>query len=160
MGTANNITYLDDPINAPFLQKVVELDVPIYLHPRMPPPDQQRVYQDYNFLAASPRGFSPETSAHVLRLMVSGIFDTYPTLKIILGHCGEGLPFVLRRIDQRMRHFVDYWPGKRTMQEYLETNFWVTTSGVQDDGTLMDTLRSAREDRVMFSVDYPYENGL
>jgi gamma-resorcylate decarboxylase len=160
MGSANNVTYLDDSINSPFLKKVVELDVPIYLHPRMPPPDQQRVYQDYNFLAASPWGFSSETSAHVLRLMVSGIFDTYPTLKIILGHCGEGLPFVLRRIDQRMRHFVPYWLAKKTMEEYWEENFWVTTSGVQDDGTLMDTLRSVGEDRVMFSADYPYEDDL
>jgi 2,3-dihydroxybenzoate decarboxylase len=123
MGSANNIAYLDDPINTPFLKKVVELDVPIYLHPRMPPPDQQRVYQDYNFHAASPWGFSSEISAHVLRLMVSGIFDTYPTLKIILGHCGEGLPFALRRIDQRMRHFVPYWPAKKRMQEYWEENF-------------------------------------
>jgi 2,3-dihydroxybenzoate decarboxylase len=92
--------------------------------------------------------------------MVSGLFDTYPTLKIILGHCGEGLPFVLRRIDQRMRHFVPYWPAKKTMGEYWEENFWVTTSGVQDDGTLMDTLRSVGEDRVMFSADYPYEDDL
>ena len=160
MGSANNVTYLDDPINAPFLEKVVELDVPIYLHPRTPPPDQQRVYQDYNFLAGSVWGFSSETSAHVLRLMVSGIFDKYPGLKIILGHCGEGLPFFLPRINQRMRHFTDYWPAKKTIGEYWETNFWITTSGVQDSGTLMETLRSLGEDRVMFSVDYPFEDDL
>ncbi len=46
------------------------------------------------------------------------------------------------------------------MQEYWEENFWVTTSGVQDDGTLMDTLRIVGEDRVMFSADYPYEDDL
>lgn len=157
-GTANDVIYLDDPINAPFLEKVVELDVPIYLHPRPPPPNQQRVYQDYNFLAGSPWGFSSETSGHVLRLMVSGIFDTYPTLKIILGHCGEGIPFFLPRIDQRMRHFVDYWPAKQTMRYYWENNFYVTTSGVQDAGTLQDTLRATGEDNVMFSVDYPFED--
>ena len=64
--TANYVIYLDDPINAPFLKKIVELDVPIYLHPREPPPDQQRVYQDYNFLAGSVWGLSSETSAHVV----------------------------------------------------------------------------------------------
>ena len=158
-GTANDVIYLDDPVNAPFLEKVIELDVPIYLHPREPPPDQQRVYQDYNFLAGSPWGFSSETSAHVLRLMVAGIFDTYPTLKIILGHCGEGLPFFLPRIDQRMRHFAHYWPAKQTMTYYWENNFYVTTSGVQDTGALMDTLKRVGEDRVMFSVDYPFEDG-
>lgn len=157
-GSANNVIYLDDPINEPFLSKVEELDVPIYLHPRMPPPDQQRVYRGYNFLAGSPWGFSSETSAHVLRLMVTGVFDKYPNLKIILGHCGEGLPFFLPRIDQRMRHFTDYWPAKHSMRYYWENNFYVTTSGVQDAGTLMDTIRSIGEDRVMFSVDYPFED--
>jgi predicted TIM-barrel fold metal-dependent hydrolase len=157
-GSANDVIYLDDPINAPFLKKVVELDVPIYFHAREPPPNQQRVYQDFNFLAGSPWGFSSETSAHVLRLMVAGIFDTYPTLKIILGHCGEGLPFVLPRIDQRIRHFTHYWPAKQTMTYYWENNFYVTTSGVQDAGALMDTLKRVGEDRVMFSVDYPFED--
>ncbi|RDW58279.1 hypothetical protein BP5796_12209 [Coleophoma crateriformis] len=159
-GTANDVVYLDDPINEPFLQKVVELDVPIYLHPRTPPPNQQRVYQDYNFLAGSPWGFSSETSGHVLRMMVSGIFDKYPTMKIILGHCGEGLPFFLPRIDQRLRHFTEYWQGKQTMTYYWENNFYVTTSGVQDSGTLLDTLRLTGEDRVMFSVDYPFEDNI
>lgn len=157
-GTANNVIYLDDPSNIPFLEKVVELDVPIYLHPRMPPPDQQRAYQEYNFLAGSPWGFSSETVVHALRLMVSGLFDKYPTLKIVLGHCGEGLPFYLPRIEQRMRHFTHYWPAKQTVSYYWENNFYVTTSGVQDSGALFDTLRRTGEDRVMFSVDYPFED--
>ncbi|KAK6080605.1 2,3-dihydroxybenzoate decarboxylase [Seiridium cupressi] len=97
---------------------VVELDVPIYLHPRTPPPGQQRVYEDYNFLAGSAWGFSSETAAHVLRLMVSGIFDKYPTLKIILGHCGEGLPFYLPRINHRLRHFTPYWAAQQSLQYY------------------------------------------
>lgn len=157
-GSADNVVYLDDPSNRVFLQKVVELDVPIYLHPRTPPPGQQRVYEGYQFLAGSPWGFSSETAGHALRLMVGGIFDEFPTLKIILGHCGEGLPFFLPRIDQRMRHFTHYWTGKQTAQYYWENNFYVTTSGVQDAGTLTDTLKWTGEDRVMFSVDYPFED--
>ncbi|KAI7778972.1 hypothetical protein LA080_001489 [Diaporthe eres] len=157
-GSADSVVYLDHPSNRVFLEKVVELDVPIYLHPRTPPPGQQLVYEGYNFLAGSAWGFSSETAAHALRLMVSGIFDDFPTLKIILGHCGEGLPFFLPRINQRMRHFVHYWEGKQTAQYYWENNFYVTTSGVQDSGTLLDTLRWTGEDRVMFSVDYPFED--
>lgn len=157
-GSANNVVYLDDPVNRVFLEKVVELDVPIYLHPRTPPPDQQRVYKDYEFLAGSSWGFSSETAAHALRLMIAGVFDEFPSLKIILGHCGEGLPFYLPRINQRMRHFTHYWAGQQTMQYYWENNFYVTTSGVQDAGTLMETLKWTGEDRVMFSIDYPFED--
>lgn len=157
-GSADSAVYLDHPSNRVFLEKVVELDVPIYLHPRTPPPGQQLVYEGYNFLAGSAWGFSSETAAHALRLMVSGVFDDFPSLKIILGHCGEGLPFFLPRINHRIRHFVHYWKGKQTPQYYWENNFYVTTSGVQDSGTLLDTLRWTGEDRVMFSVDYPFED--
>ena len=90
--------------------------------------------------------------------MVSGILDTYTDLKIIIGHCGEGLPFFLPRIDQRMRHFNHYWSAEHTMTYYWENNFYVTTSGVQDTGAFMDTLRRVGEDRLMFSVDYPFED--
>ncbi len=92
--------------------------------------------------------------------MYSGVFDRYPTLKIILGHCGEMLPFVLNRIDKRVRHFEHYWPGKHTATHYFENNFYVTTAGVQDSATLADTIRQIGEDRVMFSVDYPYEDNV
>ena len=92
--------------------------------------------------------------------MVAGVFDRYPNLQIILGHCGEGLPFSLARIDQRMRHFqhAALWPAKQTMIYYWNNNFYVTTSGVQDDATLLDTLRVTDESRVMFSVDYLFED--
>jgi gamma-resorcylate decarboxylase len=157
-GLVNDVIYLDHPINEPFWEKMAELDVPLYLHSRMTPPNQQHVYQGYDFLAGSPWGFSTETAAHALRLMVSGLFDRHPNLQIILGHCGEGLPFSLARVDQRMRHFQkSFWPANQTMTYYYKTNFWVTTSGVQDDGALFDTLRVTGADRVIFSVDYPYE---
>lgn len=158
-GSANDVIYLDHPSNEPFWKMMSKLDVPLYLHPRMPPPNQQRVYEGYGFLAGSPWGFSSETAAHTLRLMVSGLFDRYPKLQLILGHCGEGLPFFLARIDQRMRHFqTPLWEAKKSMGYYWENNFHVTTAGVQDEAALQDTLRVTGEDRVMFSVDYPFED--
>jgi len=161
-GSVNDIIYLDDPSNDVFWEKLVELNVPLYLHPRMPAPNQQRVYADYPFLAGSPYGYSAETGAHALRLMVSGVFDRFPSLQIILGHCGEGLPFFLARIDQRFRHFrhADLWPAKQTMSHYWAHNFYTTTAGVQDDAALLDTLRVTGAERVMFSVDYPFEDDL
>ncbi|KAL3417169.1 2,3-dihydroxybenzoate decarboxylase [Phlyctema vagabunda] len=158
-GSVNDITYLDDPIYAPFWQELVSLDVPLYLHPRMPPPNQQRAYQGYDFLSGSPYGFSADAGIHVLRMMVSGLFDTYPTLQIVLGHCGEGLPFILARVDQRMRHLTrSQWSAKQTMSYYWQNNFHVTSAGVMDEPALTDTIRVSGEDRVMFSVDYPFED--
>lgn len=111
------------------------------------PPSQQRVYQGYNFLAGSAYGFGVDIAAHALRLMVSRLFDRYPTLKIIIGHCGNGLPLFLNRVDGRMRHFrhKELWQAKLRMKEYWVRNFWVTTAGIVGG-----------YERVMFSVDYPY----
>jgi 2,3-dihydroxybenzoate decarboxylase len=70
--SSTQVQYLDEPQCAPFWAKLAELDVPLYLHPRIPPPDQMRVYKDYECLAGSPWGFGAETVAHIIRLMISG----------------------------------------------------------------------------------------
>jgi gamma-resorcylate decarboxylase len=69
---------------------VEALDVPIYLHPRSPLPNQRRVYEGYPVLADAPWGFGAETAAHTLRLILSGLFDRFPRLKVILGHQVKG----------------------------------------------------------------------
>lgn len=159
IGNENTVQYLDEPACEPFWAKLEELDVPVYLHPRITPPNQMRIYKGYEFLAGSPWGFGVETSTHAIRLMISGLFDRHPDLKIILGHCGEGLPFSLYRIDHRLRHFQkDLVPCKLRMQDYWERNFWVTTAGVMSDGAFAQTIRFCGERRVMWSADYPFED--
>lgn len=155
----NTVQYLDEPQVDIFWTKLEELDIPLYLHPRIAPPNQLRAYKDYEFLAGSPWGFGVETAIHVIRLMISGLFDRHPKLRIVLGHCGEGLPFSLHRIDHRLRHFQpQHIKCQRTLQEYWATNFWVTTAGVMSDASFAHTLNSVGEDRMMWSVDYPYED--
>lgn len=159
LGSSNNVQYLDEPACEPFWAKIEELGVPLYLHPRIPPPDQMRAYRGYEFLAGSPWGFGVETAIHAIRLMVSGLFDRHPRLKIILGHCGEGLPFSLYRIDHRIRHFrPEHLRCKLRMRDYWEKNFWITTAGVMSEGALAQTMKLCGEERVMWSVDYPYED--
>ncbi|KAJ5743977.1 hypothetical protein N7533_008847 [Penicillium manginii] len=159
IGSADQIQYLDEPQCAPFWAKMAELDVPLYMHPRIPSPSQMRAYKGYEFLGGSPWGFGTETATHAIRLMISGLFDKHPNLRIILGHCGEGIPFSINRIDHRLRHFQSHHtPCKLRLQEYWEKNFYITTAGVIDDGTFFNTLKSCGEDRLMWSVDYPYED--
>ena len=85
-------SYLDEKIYWPILAKVEELDVPIYLHPTAPIIPQLGTYGFA--LAGAPFGFGVETSMAMMRLVLSGVFDAFPNLKIILGHLGEGLPFI------------------------------------------------------------------
>ena len=95
--------YLDEPPMMPFWEKVNQLKVPVYLHPRVPLKSQQRIYDGYPALLGSAWGFAHETATHTLRLIMSGLFDRYPNVTLILGHMGEGLPFFLSRLDHRLK---------------------------------------------------------
>ena len=154
--------YLDDKRFWPILAKAEKLDVPIYLHPTAPMISQ---LQTYGFaLAGAPFGFGVETAMTMMRLILSGVFDAFPKLKIILGHLGEGLPFILQRIDfPYVRPHFKNDPGARPdlnkkPSEYLRHNMWVTTSGNYLKPAFMCTKEALGIDRILLSTDYPYED--
>jgi predicted TIM-barrel fold metal-dependent hydrolase len=152
--------YLDHPAFAPLWAKIAELEVPVYLHPREPLPQQATIYEGYSSLVGSAWGFAHETSTHAVRLMLSGLFDQYPNIQIILGHLGEGLPFLLPRLEHRLdkqREGVGLGTAKRKVSHYFNDNFYITTSGHFHTRTLFNTISEIGVDRVMFSADFPYE---
>ena len=97
--------YLDDKFFWPILERAEALNVPIYLHPTQPP----KAVIDASYAGFSPMvsdmlagpgwGWHIETAIHVIRLILGGVFDRYPKLQIVVGHMGEGLPFMLQRLD-------------------------------------------------------------
>jgi 2,3-dihydroxybenzoate decarboxylase len=144
----------------PFWRTVDRLDVPFYLHPRPPMPGVSPLYDGHPWLFGPTWSFAAETALHALRLIGSGLFDELPRLKIILGHLGEGLPFYLWRIDHRnnwMQAAHKYAAQKR-VADYFLANFYVTTSGHFSTPALIDTIAEIGADRVMYSVDYPFED--
>lgn len=160
-GTGDEIRYLDDPANMPFWQRVSDLAVPVYLHPREPVASQRLIYQDYGSLVGSAWGFGHETGTHAVRLMLSGLFDVFPAIQIILGHLGEGLPFLLPRLSHRLwkqREGSGLGVAKRPVEEYFHENFHLTTSGHFHTNALLDAISEVGSDRLLFAVDYPYES--
>ena len=95
---------------------------------------------------------------HALRLMASGLFDRHPRLTMILGHLGEGLPYSVWRIDHRLSKSPRGIPARQTMGDYLRSNVYLTTSGNFRTPTLLDAIAEVGVDRIMFSVDYPFED--
>ena len=160
IGDENQARYLDEAPVWEFWERVEALDVPFYLHPRIPMPSQQRIYEGYEGLLGSAWGFGYETSTHAIRLMLSGLFDRFPKLTVILGHLGEALPFTLPRVEHRLRHQRPETHGKhkKPPMDYLRENFYITTSGVFRTQALIDSLLEVGSDRILFSVDYPYES--
>jgi len=149
--------YYDIPEYRDFWATLAELDVPFYLHPRMPLASQSRNMEGHPWLCSSPWGFAVETSIHALRLCGSGLFEDFPKLKIIIGHLGENIPYSLWRIDARMRFSPRGYRGKRPLGDYFREHFHVTTSGNFNDPTLRCALDVIGAERLYFSSDYPFE---
>lgn len=155
----DEVQFLDEPQVEPFWDRVERLGVPVYLHPRPPAPAVKLAFRGYQGLNGSVWGFHVDCATHVLRLMLSGLFDRHPGINVILGHMGELLPFQLPRIDNRLRHVRDGAHGshQRPLTYYLRHNFYITTSGVNRTSTLLDALLEVGADRLLFSVDTPWE---
>lgn len=142
----------------PIYGRAEALDVPIYFHPSLPHPAVfQAYYADYaDKHPAFPRpawGFGVETGTQAIRLLLSGVFEKHPGLKVILGHLGEALPFQMWRIDSTLSR-----PGGTPLplREIFNRNFWVTTSGFFSTPALMCCLAEMSADRVLFAVDWPF----
>jgi 2,3-dihydroxybenzoate decarboxylase len=84
---------------------------------------------------------------------LSGVFERYPRLKFIIGHLGEGLPFLLWRINQSLSR-----PGNSRVafRDMFCKHFWLTTSGNFSDSALACAIAEVGIDRILFSVDWPY----
>ena len=150
--------YLDDPRYETFWERAADLGAPIYLHPT-DPVTEPVVFSGRPELLGPMWSWTTETSAHALRLVVAGVFERHPRVQVILGHMGECLPFHLWRFDRRYAA-ADH-PGHRLPQppsSYIRRNISITTAGVCDDAALLCSVAALGRDRVMFSVDYPFED--
>lgn len=157
LGTADSAIYYDLPQYWDFWATVESLDVPFYLHPRDPLPSRTPSLDGHPWLFGSVWGFTLDTATHALRLMSCGVFDKYPKLTIILGHLGETLPFLMWRVDNRLSKSPRGCPAQKKLNEYFKNNFYLTTSGQFCTQSLINTMMWVGADRILFSVDYPFE---
>jgi predicted TIM-barrel fold metal-dependent hydrolase len=156
-GPSNGV-FLDDERFWPVWERAAALDVPIYMHPATM---DERVGEIYlkDYLKKHPQlvgaawGFTIETATIGLRMVLSGVFDKYPKLQIILGHMGETLPFLIHRETETLRKIT---ADGKTFRDIFCNHFYITTSGYYSTPALNFTITEMGIDRVLFSVDYPY----
>lgn len=157
-GQTNGL-FFDDRRFWPICEVAQNLDVPLYLHPAVPNQTVIDTYyqpyvSDFPHFIRSAWGFTVETATQGIRMVLSGVFQAYPELKVILGHMGEGLPFYLWRIDEGLAR-----GGNKPMPSFRETfcrHFWITTSGFFSTPALLCSMMEMGVDHVMFSIDYPF----
>jgi predicted TIM-barrel fold metal-dependent hydrolase len=152
-----NGEYLDEPKYWPILEAADALDVPIYIHPRSPVPAMAAAYRKYQ-LEHAIWGYAVEVGLHAVRLILSGVFDRFPKLRIVIGHMGENIPYALYRLDYMATNYPFDRPKLRGKpSDYFRQNFAITTSGVNWMPALELCLKVLGPDNVMWAVDYPYQ---
>jgi|tagenome__1003787_1003787.scaffolds.fasta_scaffold20946421_2 predicted TIM-barrel fold metal-dependent hydrolase len=156
-GYSNGAPYYDDERYLGFWEALEGLGVPFYLHPRNPLESMREIYRGRPELLGPTWAFGVETATHALRLIVSGLFDRFPSLQVVLGHLGEGLPFQTYRLEQRLKRRADV-SLRRLPTVVLRENFFVTVSGNYHTPSLVGVLSELGPDRVMFAVDHPFED--
>jgi 2,3-dihydroxybenzoate decarboxylase len=156
-GTANG-EFLDAQKFWPIFARAEKLDVPIYFHPALPDPRITDIYlkeyvKDFPLVVRPAWGFTIDTATQAIRMVLSGVFEKHPKLKIILGHFGETLPFLLWRIDSALKR-----PGGKQVdfRGIFSSNFWLTTSGFFSDPALLCCVMEMGVDRILFAVDWPF----
>jgi hypothetical protein len=152
--------FLSSPAFDPILRTAAALQVPIYLHPGVPP----RATSASNYAGFDPVvearfqtaawGWHQETAVHFLNLVLSGVFDRYPDLQIILGHWGEMIPFYLDRLDEALPRRATKLD--RTIGEYVRQNVYITPSGMYSHAQLRYCVDTLGTHRILYSVDYPF----
>jgi hypothetical protein len=153
--------FLDDVLFLPILERASALEVPIYIHPAPPPEAVRNAYYSgfqsaVNVILAGPGwGWHQEVGIHVLRLALAGVFDKLPNLHIIIGHMGEMIPFMFERSDHWFSPVLKHL--RKPLRDYMLENVYVTTSGIFSEAVMDLALRTFGVDRILFSVDYPFD---
>ena len=152
-----NGQYLDHPSLYPFWERAEALGALIYLHPADPPSTMPVLDGTYGLKRATWE-WGVETGSHALRLVFGGLFDRFPRAKVMLGHLGETLPYLLWRFDSRAKLYSVKLA--KPPSAYIKENIFVTTSGMCSAEPLNCSIAALGHEHVMFAADYPFETAL
>lgn len=144
---------LDFPEFYPFWEKLVKYDLPLFIHPvqweNYPLVDTEKGWRNMLVL-----GWPFDTTQAAWRIVLGGIIDRYPTVKIVLHHYGAMLPFFQRRIEQNIRLTLkDRLP--RDIHEYWN-NFYGDTALDGNVASYPCGYAMFGADRTVYGTDYPF----
>jgi 2,3-dihydroxybenzoate decarboxylase len=153
--------FLDHERYRPIFARAAKLNVPLYIHPADPHPAVIKAYygeyaKTHPMFIRAAWGFTFEAGTQAMRLVLSGLFDAYPSLQLILGHLGETIPYTLARIDEALSRDTPM----KNFREVFSSHFHVTTSGFFSDPALQCCIQEIGIDRIMFSVDWPFASNV
>jgi len=151
--------FLDDEKFWEILEAAEAYDAPLYIHPRNPAPSMLEPYLERT-LEAGILGFAADVALHTIAMITAGVFDRFPNLKLVIGHAGEGIPYMLYRIDY-MQRVVREGRGAKQLNkrpsDYMKDNVYITTSGMAWQPAIKFAQSTLGVERVLYAMDYPYQ---
>ena len=159
-GTYNG-RFFDHPEFLPVFYKAQELNIPLYMHPA---PISENIASSYYqsdqwpaiagaMFAGAGYGWHLDSGIGIIRLIISGIFDKLPTLKLISGHWGEMVPFYLNRLDDQLGKTLKL---DRKISQYYKSSIYITPSGLFSEAQLQFAISELGSDKILYSGDYPF----
>ncbi|KAL4802228.1 hypothetical protein BDV18DRAFT_147089 [Aspergillus unguis] len=166
MGTSGLGKGLDDARLDPVWEALQDTDTLMFLHPHYGLPDEAfggpDVTARYGHVLPLALGFPLETTIAVTRMLLSGVFDRVPRLKILLAHSGGTLPFLAGRIESCIHHERKFVSGggdvqgpQRSVWDVLETNIYLDAVVYGKPG-LEAAIAASGSDRLLFGTDHPF----
>ena len=146
-GSVGKEGMIDDVRLEPFYERVAELGLPMFLHPT----DAvfADVMQGYNDALHLSLGRVVEVSAAASRLILSGVMERHPGLKIVMSHTGGALPYQSGRMDKNSKTAGLTKP----VSHYLHQMFTDTVS--PHSAGQRFAIEYFGADNVMYGTDYP-----
>lgn len=161
MGTSGLGKGLDDPALDPVWGALQETETLLFLHPHYGLPDEAfggpEVMNRYGHVLPLALGFPLETTIAVARMLLSGVFDRFPRLKILLAHSGGTLPFLAGRIESCIHHERKFVANggnvsgpQRSVWDVLQTNIYLDAVVYGTAGLKAAVTAAGGADRLMF----------
>ncbi|KAJ5897940.1 hypothetical protein N7504_008228 [Penicillium tannophilum] len=166
MGTSGLGKGLDDPALDAIWKALEETQLLLFLHPHYGLPDEAfggpEAVSRYGHVLPLALGFPLETTIAVTRMLLSGVFDRFQELKVLLAHSGGTLPFLAGRIESCIMHERKFVinggdePGpQRSIWDVLQTNIYLDAV-IYGSAGLQAAVAAGSHDRLMFGTDHPF----
>lgn len=150
--------YYDDRCYDVLWKTLEDLDIPLYIHPRSPEPDQIKAFDGCGELLGNTWHWGYVTGTIILRMVFNGVFERFPNLKVVIGHMGETIPYCLNRLDEgyQCRRLWEQGKISNPPSYYLKRNLYIATSGGYRPETMDCAIQALGIDKILFGTDYPH----
>lgn len=164
LGTTGLGTGLDDPALEPIWEQLEITKRLIFLHPHYGLPAEVFGFraQSYGHVLPLSLGFPMETTIAFFRMWLSGVFDRYQGLSVLIAHAGGTAPFLAGRVQSCVEHERQFRDGegkqlveRRGIWDVLKQNVWLDAVTYSELG-VQAAIGAVGEAKVLFGTDHPF----